>query len=173
MHENIPPQKGLKLSLESLKAFNNNEKLKKVALSYIASQLSESEITDLGKLFKSLDKNGDGVLTVEEIRAGLNENDNSSNAKELANIISSIDTDGSGTIDYTEFIAASMDRSLYLKEEKLYMAFKMFDLDGSGKISKDELKKVLGNDEFYQNKPDKYWEDMIKEADKNGDGEID
>ena len=29
------------------------------------------EITELGKLFKKLDTNGDGVLTIEEIKNGL------------------------------------------------------------------------------------------------------
>ena len=58
-----------------------------------------------------------------------------------------------------------------MKEEKLHHAFKMLDLDGNGRISKDELKQVLGKDDL--TKTDKYWEDMIKEVDKNGDGEID
>ncbi len=83
-----------------------------------------------------------------------------------------------------------------MKEEKLYMAFKMLDLDGNGKISKDELKTVLGGnrrliakysfflvyyyrhkqiqkgDESYQGKDDRFWDDMIGEVDKNGDGEV-
>jgi calcium-dependent protein kinase len=71
-----------------------------------------------------------------------------------------------------EFIAATMDKSLYLKEEKLYQAFKMLDLDKSGKISKDELKSVLGKELNIKNKDDSYWDSMIKEVDKNGDGEV-
>ena len=77
-----------------------------------------------------------------------------------------------------------------MKEEKLFMAFKMFDIDGSGKISADELKQILGSrkiyfqkddakkkklvlaDEKYKNLPLTYWEAMIKEVDKNGDGEV-
>ena len=60
----------LKLNWNTLKSFNNYDKLKKVALTYIASQLSEREITELGKLFKKIDKNGDGVLTIDEMKAG-------------------------------------------------------------------------------------------------------
>lgn len=66
-----------------------------------------------------------------------------------------------------------MEKTLYMKEEKLNMAFKMLDLDGNGKISKDELKTVLGSDETYQGKEDSFWDEMIAEVDKNGDGEID
>jgi len=49
----------------------------------------------------------------------------------------------------------------------------MLDLDGNGKISKNELKKVLGSDPTFSAKNDTYWESMIKEVDKNNDGEID
>ena len=60
----------LKLNWNSLKNFHNYCKLKKAALTYIASQLSENEITDLGRLFKNIDKNNDGVLTIDEIKNG-------------------------------------------------------------------------------------------------------
>lgn len=66
----VPPSK-LALNLQSLKGFSACNKLKKVALTYMASQMSEQEITELGKLFKQLDKNGDGQLSVEEIKEGL------------------------------------------------------------------------------------------------------
>lgn len=134
----------LKLNINSLKSFQNHEKLKKVALTYIASQMSEQEITELGNLFKSLDKNGDGVLTIDEITSGVNDMKDKT-GKELQVLMNAIDTDGSGTINYTEFIAATMETSQYMKDEKLYMAFKMFDRDGSGKIDAKELKDILGS----------------------------
>ncbi|CAK88776.1 unnamed protein product (macronuclear) [Paramecium tetraurelia] len=156
--------KQLKLNFGQLKNFNGSNKLKKVALTFIASQLNEQEIADLGKLFKQLDKNGDGVLTIDELREGLI-GMSDVQAKELGNIIKSIDTDGNGTINYTEFLAATMEKRNYTRH------FKMLDLDGSGKIDKHELQTVLGKSEKIID--EKYWDDMIKEADKNGDGEID
>jgi len=53
-----------------MKNFTHHQKLKKVALTFIASQLSESEIIELGSLFKSLDKNNDGTLSIDEIKKG-------------------------------------------------------------------------------------------------------
>jgi len=63
--------KNLPLNFNALKNFTQHHKLKKVALTFIASQLSEQEISELGKLFRQLDKNGDGVLNIDEIREGL------------------------------------------------------------------------------------------------------
>jgi calcium-dependent protein kinase len=163
-------EKPLQVNFGSLKNFRNSEKLKKAALTYIASQLSESEISGLSRTFEGLDKNGDGVLTFEEIKGGLS-GLSEKTAKEVQAVLDGIDTDQSGTINYTEFIAATMERNLYLKEEKLWSCFKMFDKDGSGKISAAELKDVLGEDTIGHDMS--YWETMIKEADLNGDGEID
>ena len=48
----------------------------------------------------------------------------------------------------------------------------MFDLDKSGKISKDELKQVLGRHKEFRSKDDAFWDQMVKDCDKNGDGEV-
>jgi calcium-dependent protein kinase len=45
----------------------------------------------------------------------------------------------------------------------------MFDKDGSGTITADEIKEVLGFDSSMNRK---IIEDIIKEVDENGDGEI-
>jgi calcium-dependent protein kinase len=81
----------------------------------------------------------------------------------------SVDIDASGFIDYSEFVLACMNEKNLLTNEKLEAAFKMFDKDGSGLITKDEIKEVLvvgaSIDESAIN-------DVIKQVDENGDGEI-
>lgn len=71
-----------------------------------------------------------------------------------------------------EFVAASIETSLYQKRENLFLAFKLFDTDDSGKISSQELEKILGSDPSYQSRPMEFWKGIIKEADKNSDGEV-
>lgn len=160
----------LGLNFGSLKQFVNSEKLKKVTLMYIATQLSGSEIQELAKVFQKIDTNGDGVLSMEEMKTAMK--GLSTKTSEIENIMKGLDTDHSGEIDYTEFIAASMEANMYLKEERLAAAFKLFDKDGDGKISADELMAVLEKEGEEKHDKD-YYKGMIKEGDTNGDGYID
>jgi calcium-dependent protein kinase len=161
----------LHVNFERLKGFANAQRLKKIALTMIASQMSEEDIIDLSELFEKLDTSGNGTLTVDEIREGLEEFKDRTSS-EFTPFIDSIDTDKDGTVDYTEFIAATMQRNLYLKEEKLMAVFKMLDKDGNGKITAEDLKNVLeAHDNQRMNMG--LYEKMIKDADQNGDGVID
>jgi calmodulin len=56
-------------------------------------------------------------------------------------------------------------------EQELYNAFKVFDKDGSGTISSDELRNVLKS--LGEDLSDEELDEMIKLADRNGDGSID
>ena len=92
-------------------------------------------------------------------------------------------------------MAAALDKSVFLKEEKLISAFAAFDTDGSGKISAEEMMKIIASRKFlrffeffeffFMIKTIIFLEDeslkgqealcekIIKEVDKNNDGEID
>lgn len=72
-------------------------------------------------------------------------------------------------IEYEEFLAATVHTSKLEMEDNLRTAFANFDKDGSGAITKDELrealKHTLGGD------PEEL-EQLVREADSNGDGVI-
>ena len=84
-------------------------------------------------------------------------------------IMEQADIDGSGFIDYSEWIVASSDKSKLLSKQNLVSAFKAFDKDNSGMISIDELKVVLNA----AGATDEVWRQLIKDADQDGNGEID
>ena len=90
--------------------------------------------------------------------------------EEVDKIMAEVDTDKSGEIDYTEFVIATMNRQKLLSKERLQGAFSAFDKDGSGSISADELKEMLGGGQDYD---PQVWNELIREVDQNGDGEID
>jgi centrin-1 len=56
-------------------------------------------------------------------------------------------------------------------KEEIMKAFRLFDSDGTGRITFKNLKRVAK--ELGENLTDEELQEMIDEADRNGDGEID
>ncbi|CAD8042862.1 unnamed protein product [Paramecium primaurelia] len=158
--------------LKNLMNFRAEQKLQQATLIFIGTtMISKEEKNQLMQAFKEMDQNGDGILSKEEILETYKKYmDDETALQEVQKIMELVDMDGSGTIDYTEFIIASMDRRKAMQKEKLKEAFQIFDKDGNGFISELEIKEVLGPS--LTDIDEKYWLDMIKEIDKNGDGQI-
>jgi len=129
-------------ALQNLKTFRSDTTMKQATYAYIASQmLSKSKKEDLAKVFKSFDKNGDGRLSMEEVKQGYVEHYGKIiSDEEVEKMFKAVDADNSGFIDYTEFVVAAMNESEMNSNDFLQAAFKMFDKDGSGIISADEIK---------------------------------
>ena len=160
-------------ALDNLGKFNSDVTLKQATYSFIASQLmSKQERDNLSKVFKAFDKNGDGKLSMEEVKEGYLEHyGRIMSDQEVEQMFKAVDTDNSGFIDYTEFVVAATSQSNLTSQEKLHAAFRMFDKDGSGIISADEIREVLcfgGSNSLTAEAVDA----IIKQVDENGDGEI-
>jgi len=96
------------------------------------------------EIFKMLDKNKDGYVTLKELKEGLKENPN---IEEIARLLEGIDMDKNGAINYSEFIAATMNVDNMMKSGgKIQDAFSAFDKDGDGKITWEELMQVLASE---------------------------
>jgi calcium-dependent protein kinase len=162
--------------VERLQQFRQHARMKRVALTAVAQQLPESETKRLGELFQSMDRNGDGELSAEEVRQGL-EAQGIQVPEALEEILRSVDVNGSGTLDYTEFVAAMMDEQLLNKRSLCRAAFRAFDLDGDGVITGSELGQVLHSSSFGSSPCTAISQDridnIIREVDGNGDGGID
>lgn len=129
---------------------------------------------DLKNTFLSLDTDNSGVLSMDEIQAGLKEAGFTNIPDELQKVMDSVDADGSGKIDYTEFIAASMSQREYLQEEVCWKAFRVFDKDGNGVITPEELRDVLGSESkemeaSFSRNTDEIMQ-IINDCDTDGDG---
>ena len=160
-----------KLNLKQLENYKNSCNFKKFILTYLATRLKEKEIKELRDIFQEMDLNKDGTLNVEETKNGLikiNTKKNMNN-DEIDLIFKGIDTNNSKKIEYTEFISAAFEQNKFKKEEKLINLFKMIDKDGTGKISKDEIKKILNNEDIDEEELKQF----IIKFDLNEDGEID
>lgn len=160
-------------ALDNLKGFKADTTMKQATFAFIASQLlSKNERDGLAKVFKAFDKNGDGKLSMQEVKEGYLEHYGKvMSDEEVETMFNAVDTDRSGFIDYSEFVVAAMNENQLTTNEKLQAAFKMFDKDGSGIISPEEIKDVLsfgGTNALSK----EAIEAIVKQVDENGDGEI-
>ena len=165
-----PSSPSLTHILADLRTFHNTSKLKEAIQTYIASQLmTQADVKELREAFVSLDTNGDGRLSREELEMAFRRTlDLAEARRQVAEIMKNVDTDQSGYIDYTEFLKACLDQNQLVSKQKLEMAFCMFDRDGNGEITMEELKAMMGD----VSADDSAWRALIKQVDKNGDGRI-
>ncbi|XP_033136456.1 calcium-dependent protein kinase 31-like isoform X2 [Brassica rapa] len=118
-------------------------KLKKVALTVMAKNLSEEEIKGLKTTFNNIDTDKSGTVTYEEHKRGLTTLGSKVSEKEVTQLIEAGDVDGNGTIDIEEFISATLDRFKLDQDEQVGLAFQHFDKDNDGLITRDELEIAM------------------------------
>ncbi|CAG9332760.1 CDPK1_58 [Blepharisma stoltei] len=152
--------------LTHLNHFHSHSKLSKSIMLYISYQLfTKKEEQSLTEIFKSIDKNGDGLLSREELIEGYKHLGMSAQV-DVDEIMKNCDLDNSGTISFSEFlIAASQWKSIF-KKNQLRHAFDEYDSSKDGKLSLDELKKQ------FPEILDTEWKKLFEEADENRDGQI-
>ncbi|KMT11597.1 hypothetical protein BVRB_5g109120 [Beta vulgaris subsp. vulgaris] len=155
--------------LSRLKQFSAMNKLKKIAIRVIAENLSEEEIAGLKQMFKMIDADNSGHITLEELKKGLEKVGANLKDSEIVGLMQAADVDNSGTIDYGEFLAAMLHLNKIQKEDHLFAAFSYFDKDGSGYITPDELQQAYEQFGLGAGNLD----EIIREVDQDNDGRID
>lgn len=139
----------------------------------------------LRRVFAAFDRNGDGLITREELRESLRGLRISVSDAEVEAAVAGSDSDGDGQIDLTEFCGllesmsaidgcgdcsgAGGDRG---GEAELKEAFDVFDTDGDGVITVEELGRVLSSLGMSEGKRAEACEEMIRKVDVDGDGMV-
>jgi centrin-1 len=91
--------------------------------------------------------------------------------EEIKKMIADVDKDNSGVIDFPEFLDM-MTQKMAERDprEEMLKAFRLFDDEGDGKITFKNLKRVAK--ELGENMTDEEIQEMIDEADRDGDNAI-
>ncbi|KAJ3645655.1 hypothetical protein Zmor_023296 [Zophobas morio] len=90
---------------------------------------------------------------------------------ELRDMVNEVDQDGNGTIEFNEFLQMMSKKMKDADgEEELKEAFRVFDKNNDGLISSNELRHVMTS--LGERLSEEEVDDMIKEADLDGDGQV-
>jgi calcium-dependent protein kinase len=124
-------------------------KLKKLALGYIATHLTEKEVGYLSEMFQRLDANGDGKLTLEQLETALSSSDvfTCDLHEKLCCLREDLSLTGNESIVWKDFLAAMADKSLLIKEEKIRIAFNHFRKPGNTNVRVSDLLDLIGGEE--------------------------
>ena len=91
---------------------------------------------------------------------------------ELNDMIAQDDYDGNGTMDFPEFLSLMVKKMKDTSsDEKILDVFKYYDKDGNGYVSARELRSIMTS--LGELLTDQEIDELISEADANGDGQID
>ncbi|KAL3644916.1 hypothetical protein CASFOL_010096 [Castilleja foliolosa] len=135
----------------------------------MADSLTEEQITEFHDAFCLIDKDCDGLITVDELASVIQSLNEHPTHEEIQVMLNEADIDGDGAVDFDEFLSVMANKT---KEnvitDELREAFKVFDRDQDGFISAIELRNVMMN--LGEKLSDEEAEQMIREVDTDGDG---
>ncbi|XP_054286889.1 calmodulin-beta-like isoform X1 [Macrosteles quadrilineatus] len=133
--------------------------------------LCEDQVAEFKEAFMLFDKDEDGTITMAELGVVMRSLGQRPSETELRDMVNEVDQDGNGTIEFNEFLQMMSKKMKGAEgEDELREAFRVFDKNNDGLISSTELRHVMTN--LGEKLTDEEVDDMIKEADLDGDGMV-
>ena len=135
------------------------------------TELTEEQRQEIKEAFDLFDTDGSGSIDAKELKVAMRALGFEPKKEEIKKMIADLDTEGKGVIDYGDFLDLMTTKMAERDPvEEMMKAFRLFDEDDTGKISFKNLKRVAK--ELGENMTDEEIQEMIDEADRDGDGEI-
>jgi calcium-dependent protein kinase len=134
--------------ITSIAKFTKGCEFKKVVTKLFAGQyeaMRPHHFATLEKLFQSLDKDGDGVISYDEFMAAMAspELDLPLTEKQISAMFGELDMREMDGLRFDDLLTAAVHDYLIACDERMYKAFTDLDEDGDGFITTDQLKESL------------------------------
>lgn len=141
-------------------------------LSLIAGlSVSEDQLADIQEEFLRLDVDKCGSITKDHLAQMTSKRLSETYDLDWEQIIESCTTTRNGTIDFEEFLAACIDKKVLESVDYLKKAFNVLDSNNDGVISIEDFEDLFNS--YGGTKLDvALWEDLLVEADSDGDGMV-
>lgn len=134
--------------------------------------LDDEAVEEIKEAFNLFDTEGRGNIDVRELKAAFRALGFQVKKSEIRQMFIDMDKDlSAATVSYEEFIEMVTPRMLNRdSRDEIMKVFALFDDDNTGSISFKNLKRVAM--ELGENLTDEELQEMIDEADRDGDGVI-
>ncbi|XP_063702135.1 uncharacterized protein LOC134832150 [Culicoides brevitarsis] len=134
-------------------------------------ELTEEQKNDVQEAFQIFDTEGKGFIDIKDLKVAIRALGFEPKKEEIKKMAAEIDKDGASKLSFEDFLGL-MTSKIAEKDakEEILKAFRLFDDDQTGAISFKNLKRVAK--ELGENLTDEELSEMISEADRDGDGEI-
>ena len=148
----------------------------------MAVQLTGEEFEITRDLFKVIDKDGDGKITVAEFKEHIGKSnkdttEDDTNTNDYVEFLMRVyDLDGNGSLEFPEFLEINAFITYEKKptEEYIKQLFRALDKDNKSFVSSDDITRFCRTFKAVDDVPydDTKMKELIKILDINGDGEI-
>lgn len=134
-------------------------------------ELTTEQKNDIKEAFDLFDKEGVGKIDTKELKVAIRALGFEPKKEEIKRMIAEVDKEDSGKLSFDDFLTLmSVKMAEKDSKEEIMKAFRLFDDDETGTISFKNLKRVA--QELGENLNDEELQEMIDEADRDGDGVV-
>ena len=134
-------------------------------------ELTPDQKHEIREAFDLFDTDGTGHIDVKELKVTMRALGFEPKKEDIKKALLDLGKDGNSSIDFNDFYQI-MEIKMSERDNKAEMekAFRLFDDDNTGKISFKNLKRVCQEIDDVIN--DEELQEMIDEADRDGDGQV-
>merc|ERR1712137_1031177 len=133
-------------------------------------KLTDEQVQQIAQAFQLFDTDGSGTIETQELKIAMRALGFEPKQEEIDKMVRDVDDDGSGSVDYPEFLEMMAHKLLNLTQWKRLTrpsnSLMTTRLDGS--VSRTSR----GWPELGERLTDEELQEMIDEADRDGDGEV-
>ncbi|XP_019866334.1 uncharacterized protein LOC109595428 [Aethina tumida] len=135
-------------------------------------ELTTDQKNDIKEAFDLFDTEHCGKIDTKDLKVAIRALGFEPKKEEIKKMIADMDKNATGKLTFDDFLQL-MSTKMAEKDskEEILKAFRLFDEEDKGKITFRDLKRV--SQELGENLTNQELQEMIDEADRDGDGEID